>query len=79
MVLTIKQAEQFKNGKLTRSNFFKLINTYEFEDYLFRYCKIVSDKREEYLNSFYRNTTFLVFEREINLELINGKFNKLTY
>ena len=79
MVLNAIQTEQFKSGTLTRNNFFKLINTYDFEEYLFRYCKIVTDERKEYLNDFYRYTTFLVFNTKINLQMKNGNFYQLTY
>ena len=48
MVLTHTQAEQFKSGTLTKTNFKKVMHTIDFEDYLYRYCKIVNDFRNEY-------------------------------
>ncbi len=77
MVLTKTQAEQFKNGTLTKSNFKKVLHTVDFEDYLYRYCKIVNDFRNEYLGNFYRITNFSVFNYHIIVTMVNGKFQKM--
>jgi len=79
MVLTPAQSEQFKSGTLTKSNFSKLINTYEFENYLYRYCKIVNDFRNEYLGDFYRITNFSVFNYHIIVTMKNGECEKFNY
>jgi hypothetical protein len=77
MVLTKTQAEQFKNGTLTKSNFKKVLYTVDFEDYLYRYCKIVNDFRNEYLGNFYRITNFSVFNYHIIVTMVNGEFDKM--
>jgi hypothetical protein len=77
MVLTKIQAEQFKNGTLTKSNFKKVLHTVDFEDYLYRYCKIVNDFRNEYLGNFYRITNFSVFNYHIIVTMVNGEFQKM--
>jgi hypothetical protein len=77
MVLTKIQAEQFKNGTLTKSNFKKVLHTVDFEDYLYRYCKIVNDFRNEYLGNFYRITNFSVFNYHIIVTMVNGEFDKM--
>jgi len=77
MVLTKTQAEQFKNGTLTKSNFKKVMHTVDFEDYLYRYCKIVNDFRNEYLGNFYRITNFSVFNYHIIVTMVNGEFEKM--
>ena len=79
MVLTTKQAEQFKSGTLTQRNFSKLINTIDFEDYLYRYCKIVNDFRNEYLGDHYRITNFSVFNYHIIVTMKNGEVEKFCY
>ena len=77
MVLTKIQAEQFKNGTLTKSNFKKVMYTIDFEHYLYRYCKIVNDFRNEYLGNFYRITNFSVFNYHIIVTMVNGEFEKM--
>ena len=77
MVLTKTQAEQFKNGTLTKSNFKKVLYTVDFEDYLYRYCRIVNDFRNEYLGNFYRITNFSVFNYHIIITMVNGEFDKM--
>jgi hypothetical protein len=77
MVLTKIQAEQFKNGTLTKSNFKKVLYTVDFENYLYRYCKIVNDFRNEYLGNFYRITNFSVFNYHIIITMVNGEFDKM--
>jgi hypothetical protein len=77
MVLTKTQAEQFKNGTLTKSNFKKVMHTVDFEDYLYRYCRIVNDFRNEYLGNFYRITNFSVFNYHIIVTMVNGEFQKM--
>ena len=77
MVLTKIQAEQFKNGTLTKSNFKKVLYTVDFENYLYRYCKIVNDFRNEYLGNFYRITNFSVFNYHIIVTMVNGEFEKM--
>lgn len=79
MVLTPKQAEQFKNGTLTKSTFLKVMYTVDFEDYLYRYCKIVNDFRNEYLGNFYRITSFSAFGYHIIVTMINGECDKIEY
>ena len=77
MVLTHTQAEQFKSGTLTKTNFKKVMHTIDFEDYLYRYCKIVNDFRNEYLGDFYRITNFSVHGYHIILTMKNGEFDKM--
>jgi hypothetical protein len=77
MVLTKIQAEQFKNGTLTKSNFKKVLYTVDFENYLYRYCKIVNDFRNEYLGNFYRITNFSVYNYHIIITMVNGEFDKM--
>ena len=79
MVLTKTQAEEYQNGTLSKKNFLKVINTVDFEDYLYRYCKITNDIRTEYLGVFYRETTFIIYSFKIILTMENGKFSKLIY
>ena len=79
MVLNAKQTEQFKSGTLTKSNFSKLVNTIDFEDYLYRYCKIVNDFKNEYLGDFYRITNFSVYNYHIIVTMKNGECEKIDY
>jgi len=79
MVLTAKQTEQFKNGTLTKSTFLKVMYTVDFEDYLYRYAKIVDDFRNEYLGNFYRVTSFVLFGYYIIVKMVNGECESIDY
>lgn len=69
MVITTSQAEEIKNGNISKTTLLKIWNTYDFENYLFRYAKIIKDKREE----LYRYTTFLIHGIEITTEMHKGE------
>lgn len=77
MVLTVKQSEQFKMGTLPKGLFMKLLLTMGFEDYLYRYCTIVKDERSDHFNS--RNTTFEKFGYSIEVYMLDGKCESITY
>jgi hypothetical protein len=79
MVLTKNQAEQFNNGKLTKSTFLKVMYTVDFENYLYRYCKIVDDFKNEYLGNFYRITSFSIFNYHVIVHMKNGECEKIEY
>jgi len=79
MVLTTKQAEQFKNGTITKSLFLKVMFTVDFEDYLYRYCKIVNDFRNEYLGNYYRTTSFSIFNYHAIVYMVNGECERIEY
>ena len=79
MVLTVKQAEEFKSGKLSKKTFLKVMYTVDFEKYLFRYCKIVNDFRNEYLGNFYRITSFNLHGYHIIVHMTNGECEKIEY
>jgi hypothetical protein len=77
MILTLKQSEQLRNGTLTKPNFNKLVDTLDFEDYLYRYCNIKNDTRNEILNT--RETTFKAFNYTVVVLMQNGKCVKYSY
>ncbi len=77
IVLTKKQAEQYNNGLLTKSLFKKLLFTEEFENYLYRYCKIINDFRTE--NNTVRETTFLQYNIEVTVFMKLGICEKVSY
>lgn len=79
MVLTKIQADQFKNGTLTKSNFKKVMFTVDFENYLYRYCKIVNDFRNEYLGDNYRITNFSIYNYHIIVTMKNGECEKIDF
>lgn len=73
-VLTQKEAKQFKEGKLTKRTLLKVWDTIQFEDYLFRYCKIVNNEHED-LN---RYTTFLIHGIHLKVHLYKGECLSVT-
>lgn len=79
MVLTVKEAEQFNTGTLTLRTFKKVMHTVDFEDYLYKYCKILNDFRNEYLGNFHRVTNFSLHGYHIIVYMINGECDKIEY
>ena len=56
-----------------------LLNTVDFEQYLFKYCKILNDFRNEYLGDFYRITSFHLHGYHIIVNMKNGECEKIEY
>lgn len=79
MVLSIKEAEELNNGKLSKRTFLKVMYTIDFEKYLYKYCKIVNDFRNEYLGDFYRITNFNIFNYHVIVYMKNGECEKIEY
>lgn len=77
MVLTTRQAEQYLSGKLPKGIFIKLLPTIDFENYLYRYCRIDSDIRDEINNTRY--TTFIHYGIKIVVTMQNGILENITY
>lgn len=73
MVLTIKQAQDFKHGKLNKNLFNKLIGCDDINDYLYRYCKIIKDTKVETKHGFARTTLFKVYNLIVTLDYFNGE------
>lgn len=79
MVLSIKEAEEYNDGKLSKRTFLKVMHVVDFENYLYRYCKIVNDFKDEYLGDFYRVTNFQIFNYHAIVYMKNGECEKIEY
>lgn len=79
MVLTKKQAEQLKSGKLTEKNFLKVLKngTHDFDKYLLMYCKPIDDYSIESLNM--RVRVFKEFNYEISITYVLGECTEISY
>jgi hypothetical protein len=77
MILTSKESEMYNYGKINKTLFKKLMFTVGFENYLYRYCVIVNDYRNENFNT--RETEFNLFGYSINVFMINGICDEIKY
>jgi hypothetical protein len=77
MILTIQEAADYRNGTINKRLFNKLMSVVDFENYLFRYCRIIEDVRNEENNIRY--TTFSIFNYHATVIMQNGEFVKISY
>ena len=73
MVLTTKQVEAFKDGKLNKTTFIKLLGCDEIDNYLYRYCYITEDVKTESNLGFHRSTSFEKYNVVVTLDFFNGE------
>jgi hypothetical protein len=74
--LTTKETELYKNGLLSKSLFkYLILELDDFYNYLYRYCKIISDYRTELL----RETTFLHYDIEVTVLMKLGVCIEISY
>lgn len=77
MILSIQESTDYRNGTINKRLFNKLMSAVDFENYLFRYCQIIADIRNEDDNSRY--TTFSIFNYHATVTTQNGEFVKISY
>ena len=75
-ILAPNELQQYKDGLLSKTLFRKLIlEIDDFHNYLFRYCKIISDYRTELM----RETTFLQYGIEVTVLMKLGECIEISY